>query len=101
MGATAVRAWEKPKNNHAGFIDELGQIREQIKGLESREKQLVDLVKDMGEGEHRGDKCKAVVSIATTSRLDTTSLKAALPDEMIAKHTKSSDVVRVTIKPNL
>lgn len=100
MGAVA-RAWDKPKNNHAGSIDELGKVREQIKGLEAREKQLVDLVKDMGDGEHVGGKCKAVVSVVSSSRLDITGLKAALPDEMIAKFTVPSQSVRVTIKPNL
>lgn len=101
MGAMAIRAWDKPKNNHAGTVDELGQIREQIKGLEAREKTLVELVKDMGEGEHIGGKCKAVVSVVSTNRLDTTGLKAALPDEMIAKFTVSLQSVRVTIKANL
>lgn len=94
-----ARAWEKPKSNTAPAIDELGKIREQIKAAESREKELVEIIKAMGEGEHKGERCKAIVSTVETARLDTTGLKEALPEEMIKRFTKISESVRVAIKP--
>jgi predicted phage-related endonuclease len=106
--AASVRAahpWEKSApsaavvSNSMTAIDELGSIREQIKALETREKKLAEVVKEQGEGEHMGAKCKAVVSIVESSRLDTTLLKASLPDEMIEKFTKISKAIKVTIKP--
>lgn len=98
MIAAIVRPWEK-RSNTASAIDELGSIRDKIKELQDREKKLVEVVRDMGEGEHGGVKCKAIVSVTESSRLDTTSLKAVLPDEFIAKYTTFNKVVRVTIKP--
>lgn len=103
--ATMQRPWDKakeapaPVSNSAGPIDELARLRDQLKTMQAREKELVTLVKDMGDGEHLGEKCKAVVSTVMSNRLDTAALKDALPEEMIAKYTVESPTVRVTIKP--
>ena len=108
MPATAKvqRPWERPASapaasasNSATAIDELGRVREEIKTLEKREKELAETVKALGEGRHDGAHCSAVVAEVEAARLDTAALKAVLPEELIAKHTVTTKQVRVTIKP--
>lgn len=100
---TVARPWAtrtaSPIKSNA--IDLLGKVREQIKALEADEKALVETVRELGEGEHLGDRCKAVITIVESSRLDTAAVREALPEEMIAKFTKTSRSVKVTIKPNI
>lgn len=85
-------------SNYASLIDELGALRSQIKTLEKREKELTGLVEAIGIGEHDGTKCRAVVSQVVTNRLDTKSLTAVLPEELVKAHTKPSVSTRVAIK---
>jgi hypothetical protein len=102
--ASTARPWETkrpasaPKGN---VIDRLGKVREQIKALEADEKQMVEIVRQLGEGEHLGDRCKAVITVVESSRLDTAAIREALPEAMIEKFTKTSRAVKVTIKPNI
>ena len=100
---TASRPWETKRASapKANAIDRLGKVREQIKALEADEKQLVETVRELGEGEHLGDRCKVVITIVESSRLDTAAIREGLPEEMIAKFTKTSRSVKVTIKPNI
>lgn len=85
-------------HNFASLIDELGTLRADIKKLATREKELTGLVESLGTGEHDGTRCRAVVSSVTTMRLDTKSLTAVLPEELVKAHTKASQSVRVSIK---
>lgn len=98
--AASVPAPAAAKLNHnfSGIIDQLGSVRAQIKALEKVEETLAEQVQALGPGEHDGTKCRAVVTTVSTERLDTKSLKAALPEAMIAAHTKTSESVRVSIK---
>lgn len=91
---------EAPKagDNSAPIVDEYGAVDSQIKALEKRKKELSDQIKALGAGEHNGTKCKAVVSITPTTRLDTDAIKAAFDETVIAKFSKTSDVVKVSIK---
>lgn len=105
VAAKVARPWEREAqqpaaaSNSETAIDELGRVREQIKGLKAREQELTAAVTALGEGCHDGGKCRAVVAIVESTRLDTTALKAALPEEMIAKYTHTVSQTRVTIKP--
>lgn len=109
MTATATalaRPWEgkrlasvaPPKANP---IDALGKVREQIKALVADEKKLLEAVRALGEGEHAGERCKAVITVVETNRLDTTAIREALPEDMIAKFTTTTRTVKVSIKPNI
>lgn len=97
-GPVAVPAAPKPNHNFAGIIDQLGLLRAQISSLKKAEDELSEQVQALGIGEHDGTKCRAVVSSVTTMRLDTKSLTAVLPEELVKAHTKSSVSVRVSIK---
>ena len=101
MMSVPLRAWNKPRDNKAPVIDKLASIRGQIKTLQEREKQLVATVKNMGVGEHVGDKCKAIVLMTITSRLNTAALKADMSDDMLEKYTTTSETVTVRIKSNV
>ena len=100
MALSKPHPWAAAKSNAATAIDELGKVREQIKTFESREKELVEIVKAMGDGEHAGQRCRAIVSTSQQARLDTTAVKEFLPDDVIARLTKTVTVTKVTIKPN-
>lgn len=97
--AAVVALAPPPNHNFASLIDELGTVRAEIKRLKDREGSLAERVEALGPGDHDGTKCRAVVSTVTTMRLDTKSLTAALPEALVAAHTKASQSVRVSIKP--
>lgn len=108
MNATAAlaRPWDGKRPApvvppRANSIDALGKVREQIKALEADEKKLLEAVRALGEGEHVGDCCKAVITVVESTRLDTAAVREALPEEMIAKFTTTTRTVKVTIKPNI
>lgn len=100
MALSKTHPWATAKSNEATAIDELGKVREQIRTFESREKELVEIVRAMGDGEHQGQRCKAIVSTSQQARLDTAAVKEFLPDDLIAQMTKTVTVTKVTIKPN-
>jgi Arc/MetJ-type ribon-helix-helix transcriptional regulator len=80
-------------------IDRLAAIRDQIKKLQKDEKELTEAVRKLGDGEHDGDKVRAVITTTTPERLDTDAIRAAMPDEWVKRFTKSSPQTTVRFKP--
>jgi hypothetical protein len=79
-------------------IDRLAHLRNEIKGLEKIEETLAEEIKKLGEGEHKGGHCIAVVQIIPTDRFDSKAFKAEHPD-FHAKFVKPSPQTKITIKP--
>jgi hypothetical protein len=101
-------------------IDELGQIYEKIKELQSREKELKEQIIAHGEGEYIGEKYKVAVSRSVSyeydneklfkrlgskkyikcSKIHVTSLKKYIaPADLDKFITASKESFRVSIKP--
>jgi hypothetical protein len=113
---TASRPWNKPKtvapspktalapktvqpreiNNP---IDRLAAVRAEKAKLEKEEKELTETVRKLGDGEHDGDKVRAVISTTSPERLDVDAIRAAMPDEWIERFTKSKPQTTVRFKP--
>jgi len=105
MAMLEPRPWQQPRAKTrlvpepVNAVDELARVRKAKAELEEEEKELVAKVRAMGEGEHRGGKVIAEVSSYQKESLDIKGLRVELPEAMIAKHTKTSTVTSVRIKP--
>lgn len=71
----------------ADKIDQLASIRAQMKALKDQDETLSDQLKEsLGDGEHPGHKCIAVITTTTPERFDSKSFKSDHP-EFAAKYT--------------
>jgi hypothetical protein len=98
------RPWKKPPAKAAAIdpnallIDELAAVRDAKSKAEKREKEILEILKPLGDGEHRGLKC--IAAITTTAR-DTFKSKEFKEDhpELAAKYTEPKPVTTIRIKP--
>ena len=77
----------------AAMIDELAALREQIRSLSKREKELVTAVKEDCNGVdtvYRGEMYVLKTRHVESERLDTAAARAALGEEWCAANTKTS-----------
>jgi hypothetical protein len=80
-------------------IDRLAAMREQLRKLEKDEQELAKVVAAMGDGEHDGDKVRAVISTTSPERLDVEAIRAEMPEDWIKRFTKSKPQTTVRFKP--
>lgn len=76
----------------AAVIDELAALREQIKSLAKREKELVEAVRTDCNGVdtvYRGDHYVLKTKFVTQERLDTAAAREALGEDWCAANTKT------------
>ena len=76
----------------AAVIDELAALREQIKSLAAREKELIKALKDDCAGTdtiYRGVHYVLKTKFVTSERLDTTAAREALGEEWCEAHMKA------------
>jgi len=82
----------------AAVIDELAALRDQIKSLAKREKELVEaLRKDCAGADtiYRGDHYVLKTRHITSERLDTAAARAALGEEWCAANMKASTSMNI------
>jgi hypothetical protein len=82
-------------------IDRLAALRAQIAKLQKDEKDLTEVVRKLGDGEHDGDRVKAVITTTNPERLDTKAIKAAMPEDWVKRFTTSSPQTTVRFQPLL
>lgn len=102
QGAAVAAAFQAPaasktNDNFASLIDELGTIKVAKAKAEKREKELLELIKPLGDGDHNGGKCYAHIVTADRDSFDKKGLEAAHPD-LVAAFTTPKPVTTVTIK---
>jgi rRNA-processing protein FCF1 len=76
----------------AAVIDELAALREQIKSLAKREKQLVEALREDCNGVdtvYRGDHYVLKTKFVTQERLDTAAAREELGEDWCAANTKT------------
>jgi hypothetical protein len=96
-GAKLADVAPPPNHNFAALIDELGAVKAILSKAEKREKELLALIKPLGDGEHNGGKCICKITTGDRDTFDKKGLEAENP-ELVAKYTKPKPVTTVTIK---
>ena len=82
----------------ADVIDELAALREQIRSLARREKELVEAIRTDCAGTptvYRGVHYVLKTKFTTSERLDTAAARAALGDEWCAANTKTTTAMTI------
>lgn len=98
------RPWNKPPakaepiDSNAKLIDELAQVLDAKSKAEKREKEIKELLKPLGNGEHKGTKVIADISTAPRDSFRQKEFKADHP-ELAEKYTESKPVTTIRIKP--
>lgn len=87
-------------------IDELGKILAQIEELDAHATAIKDEIKACGDGEFLGEQYRALVTSSVRKTIDYKKVlsEAAVPQEIILKNTKETDVVTLKvsiIKPTI
>jgi hypothetical protein len=80
-------------------IDELAEVRAQLKPLQEREEQLKETLKILGFGVFRGLKYFAIIEKGTNSGFDSKALKAALPEAIWGPYWRKTPYIKVSVKP--
>jgi hypothetical protein len=82
----------------AAVIDELAALRDQIKSLAKREKELVEALRADCAGTdtiYRGEHYVLKTRHVTSERLDTTAARAALGEDWCSAHMKASTAMNI------
>lgn len=79
----------------AAIVDELAQVRDQLKALTAREKYLKDLFRDGGDAIYKGRHHQLEIKFTTEQRLDTTAARAALGEDWCAAHMNTIDKMNI------
>jgi predicted phage-related endonuclease len=82
-------------------VDKLGFIQRQIDTLKEQEAALKDAIKNEGEGVQVGKYFTTDVKLSQRTTVDHKTLLAELevPAALIAKYSKSTAVISITVKP--
>ncbi len=83
--------------NNRHPVDELADIREQMKPLKQREEELRQMILD-GECEAEGNEYVATVTVAVREKLDEAKLKKELGMAMLRPFVRASEIKTVRLK---
>lgn len=86
------------RNNFKVAVDQLGDIREQIKALQEKEVALKAIIAEQGVGIYEGDNYLAEVLKHGRDNLDMAAVRAKLTPQFIAAHTVTTQVTTVKCK---
>jgi hypothetical protein len=78
------------------IVDELAQVRDQLKALTAREKHLKGLFCEAGEAIYKGRHYQLEIRFSTEQRLDTAAARVALGEDWCAAHMNT--IVKMNIK---
>jgi|SRR5882672_1001546 len=79
-------------------IDELSDVRAQLKVLNKREDEIKLLLKPLGLGVFRGNKYFAVLEEGTNSGFDSDKVKAANPETTWSKWWRTTIYIKISVK---
>jgi len=77
---------DKPVVITTAMVDELAQVRDQLRALTAREKYLKEIFRKGGEGTYRGEHYQVAIKFTTARSMDTAAARAALGEAWIAAH---------------
>lgn len=77
------------------MVDELAQVRDQLRALTAREKYLKEVFRKGGEATYRGRATQVSIKFTTERRMDVVEARAVLGEEWAAAH--FVDVVKMNI----
>jgi hypothetical protein len=80
-------------------IDELAEVRKQMKPLAKREKELKEILSPLGLGVHRGIRYYLVIEEGSNSHFDSDALKAAIPKVLWEPFWVTTDYIKLGVKP--
>ncbi len=86
------------RNNFKKAVDQLGDIRAQIKSLEETEVALKAIIAEQGVGLYEGDNYIAEVLQSERNNLDMAAVRAKLTPQFIAAHTTTTKITTVKCK---
>jgi hypothetical protein len=88
------------KTNMTSTIDELGQLKAQMAELARREKELKNLLIEVGPGAYEGELFRVTVSESARETLDMEAVREKLSPQFLRAHTRVTPVttVRVTAR---
>ncbi len=82
-------------NRH--IVDQLADVREQIKLLKEQEEFLKNKIVSMGQNTVSGDEYVATASLGESSRLDRAKVEAAMGTAWVRKHLSTSKFITVRL----
>ena len=88
-------------NNSLKLVDRLGYLQDQIKALQEEESALKDELKNKGEGVQVGDYYTSDVKLSQRTTVDNKALysELAVPQDLIAKFSKTTAVISISVRP--
>ena len=88
-------------NKALSLVDRLGELQAEIKKLQDQETILKDELKNQGEGVQVGQYYTSDVKLFQRTTVDHKGVYAELsvPAALIAKYSKSTAVISITVKP--
>ena len=87
------------KRSQREAIDELAEVRSQLKVLNKREEDLKKILKPLGTGFFKGSKNMAVIEESSRSGFDSDALKAAIPETVWGPYWKPTHFLKISVKP--
>jgi hypothetical protein len=77
------------------IVDELAQVRDQLKALTAREKYLKELFREAGEAIYKGRHHQLEIRFSTEQRLDTGAARVALGEDWCAAHMNTIEKMNI------
>jgi len=77
---------DKPQVITTVMVDELAQVRDQLRALTAREKHLKEAFRKGGAATYRGEHYQVEIKFVMQRSMDTAAARAALGEEWIAAH---------------
>lgn len=78
------------------MVDELAQVRDQLRALTAREKYLKEVFRKGGEAVYRGRATQVAIKFTTERRMDVVAARAALGEEWVANHLVDVEKMNIT-----
>lgn len=77
------------------MVDELVTIREKLRALAAREKELKDAFRDGGAATYSSKNCAVEITFTTKSILDTEKVRAHIGPELLPEFMKASEQMNI------
>ena len=77
---------DKPQVITTAMVDELAQVRDQLRALTAREKHLKEVFRKGGAATYRGEHYQVEIKFVVQRSMDRAAARAALGEEWIAAH---------------
>lgn len=78
------------------MVDELAQVRDQLRALTAREKYLKEVFRKGGEAIYRGQTVQVSIKFTTERRMDVVEARAVLGEEWVAAHFVDVEKMNIT-----